>query len=49
MHHPLNRARFDPACGRVVSGYGILQPRVGTTLPLAGASAYATLFGGDAG
>jgi len=49
MHHPLNRARFDPACGRVVSGYGILQPRVGTTLPLAGASAYATLFGGDPG
>ncbi|HJT96735.1 MAG TPA: cyclic beta 1-2 glucan synthetase, partial [Rhodanobacteraceae bacterium] len=49
MRHPLNRARFDAARGRVVSGYGILQPRVGTTLPLAGASGYAMLFGGDPG
>ena len=31
--HPLNRARFDPERGRVVEGYGILQPRVTPTLP----------------
>ena len=49
MQHPLNRARFDAERGRVVSGYGILQPRVGTTLPLAGASDFARLFGGDPG
>jgi hypothetical protein len=29
--HPLNRARFDPARGRVVEGYGILQPRISVT------------------
>jgi cyclic beta-1,2-glucan synthetase len=32
--HPLNRPVFDPVAGRVVSGYGILQPRVSATLPL---------------
>jgi hypothetical protein len=49
MRHPLNRARIDPVRRCVVSGYGILQPRVGTTLSLAGASRYAMLFGGDPG
>jgi cyclic beta-1,2-glucan synthetase len=33
MAHPLNRARFDPGAGRVVEGYGVLQPRVAPTLP----------------
>mgnify|MGYP002266477427 CR=1 FL=1 len=33
MAHPLNRARFDPTRQRVVSGYGILQPRVTPALP----------------
>ena len=33
LAHPLNRAVFDPARGRVVRGYGILQPRVGVTPP----------------
>jgi cyclic beta-1,2-glucan synthetase len=28
LAHPLNRPRFDPAAGRVVEGYGVLQPRV---------------------
>jgi cyclic beta-1,2-glucan synthetase len=31
--HPLNRPRFDPQIGRVVEGYGLLQPRVTPTLP----------------
>lgn len=35
MAHPLNRAKFDQHLGRVVSGYGILQPRVTPTLPTA--------------
>ncbi|PZR99890.1 MAG: hypothetical protein DLM69_06930, partial [Candidatus Chloroheliales bacterium] len=30
--HPLNRPIFDPRTNRVVRGYGILQPRVETTL-----------------
>lgn len=33
MAHPLNRPRFDPQVGRVVEGYGVLQPRVTPTLP----------------
>ena len=33
MAHPLNRPRFDAKRGRVVAGYGILQPRVGVSLP----------------
>ena len=28
LAHPLNRPQFDPQQGRVVAGYGILQPRV---------------------
>ena len=31
--HPLNRAQVDPRAGRVVDGYGVLQPRVMPTLP----------------
>ncbi len=33
--HPLNQPRVDPVLRRVVSGYGILQPRVVTPLPQA--------------
>jgi cyclic beta-1,2-glucan synthetase len=32
MHHPINRPVLDPASNRVVSGYGILQPRVTPSL-----------------
>ena len=34
LAHPLNRPRFDAMQGRVVEGYGILQPRVAATLPV---------------
>ncbi|MBX9943670.1 MAG: glycosyl transferase, partial [Reyranella sp.] len=34
MAHPLNRPRVDPAQGRVVEGYGVLQPRVTASLPV---------------
>ncbi|MDT8436460.1 MAG: glucoamylase family protein [Gemmatimonadota bacterium] len=33
MAHPLNRPRFDPEAGRVVDGYGIMQPRITPSLP----------------
>jgi cyclic beta-1,2-glucan synthetase len=49
LAHPLNRAVFDAALGRVVAGYGILQPRVSTSLPGAGQSRYARLNGGEPG
>jgi len=34
MAHPLNRPRLDAAIGRVVEGYGVLQPRVTPSLPV---------------
>ena len=49
MEHPLNRPRFDAAMRRVVAGYGILQPRVGSALTAEGTSRYALLFGGEPG
>ena len=33
MAHALNGPRFDALCGRVVEGYGVLQPRVTPSLP----------------
>ncbi|MBF0859909.1 glycosyl transferase [Gluconobacter sp. LMG 31484] len=33
LAHPLNRAGFNAELGRVVEGYGILQPRVTPSLP----------------
>ncbi len=39
--HPLNRASFDPESGRITRGYGILQPRITSTLP---AEHEATIF-----
>ncbi len=49
MAHPLNRAVYDPALGRVVRGHGILQPRVGIALPSAHRSRFATIHSGDPG
>ena len=49
MAHRLNRPEFDPVRGIVNEGYGILQPRVGVSLPSAGRSWFVQLFSGDAG
>ncbi len=49
MQHPLNHPRFSAQSGRIESGYAILQPRVGISLPSAARSTYARLFGNDAG
>jgi cyclic beta-1,2-glucan synthetase len=49
LAHPLNRAEFDPARGRVVRGYGILQPRVGVSLPSANRSRFAAVHSGHPG
>jgi cyclic beta-1,2-glucan synthetase len=49
MAHPLNRPVFDPKRNRVVEGYGILQPRVGVSLPSASRSWFVRLFAGDVG
>jgi cyclic beta-1,2-glucan synthetase len=47
--HPLNRAGYDPASGRVTEGYGILQPRVGVSLPSAHRSRFAAIHSGHPG
>ncbi|MGH7536077.1 MAG: hypothetical protein ACREMG_10930, partial [Gemmatimonadales bacterium] len=49
LAHPLNRAVYDPALGRVVAGYGILQPRVGVSLPSAHRSQFAAVHSGHPG
>ncbi|MCK6576070.1 glycosyl transferase, partial [Myxococcota bacterium] len=47
--HPLNRPVHDPLTGRVVQGYGILQPRITPTLPDAGGTLTQRIFSGQAG
>jgi len=50
MAHPLNRPRFDPAIGRVVDGYGILQPRIVPSLPTGlGSTSYQRIVSGPGG
>jgi len=49
LAHPLNRAEYSPALGRVVRGYGILQPRVGVSLPSANRSLFAAIQSGQPG
>jgi len=49
MAHTLNRPVFDPKRGRIVAGYGILQPRVGVSLPNVRRSWFSRFFAGDAG
>jgi len=48
--HPLNQATFDPRAGRVTRGYGVLQPRITSTLPGEHeATIFQRLFSGSAG
>jgi cellobiose phosphorylase len=49
LAHPLNHAVYDPALGRVTRGYGILQPRVGVSLPSAHRSIFAAIHSGHPG
>jgi cyclic beta-1,2-glucan synthetase len=48
--HPLNRPAFDVRAGRVVDGYGVLQPRITPTIPTdRGTSLFQRIFAGPAG
>ena len=47
--HPLNRAEYDAERGRVVRGYGILQPRVSVSLASASQSRFAAVYSGHPG
>ncbi|PHQ24178.1 cyclic beta 1-2 glucan synthetase [Marinobacter guineae] len=49
LAHPLNRPVYDPARGRIVEGYAILQPRASISLTSASQSRFAKLFAGDSG
>jgi cyclic beta-1,2-glucan synthetase len=49
LAHPLNRPKFDPRTGLVVEGYGILQPRMGVSLPGSNRSWFVRLFAGEPG
>jgi cyclic beta-1,2-glucan glucanotransferase len=49
LAHPLNRPVYDARRGRVVEGYGILQPRVSISLRSAGRSRFARLVSGEGG
>ena len=47
--HPINRPRLDAVSGRVVEGYGILQPRVSVTMASAAGSLFARTYAGHTG
>lgn len=49
MEHPLNRPVFDPDTGVVVSGYGLIHPRIATDLTAATATDFARIFAGQGG
>ena len=48
--HPLNQATFDARSGRVTHGYGVLQPRITSTLPAEHeGSTFQRIYSGSAG
>jgi len=47
--HPLNQPQINPATGCVKQGYGVLQPRLGTSLIGSQRSRFARLFAGETG
>ena len=50
MAHPLNRPRFDPVESRIIEGYGLLQPRVTSSLPTRSeGSLFQRIFSGPSG
>ena len=49
LAHPLHAPHLSEDGGRVVRGYGILQPRVGVSILSAGVSKFAHIFSGRVG
>ncbi|HZZ14771.1 MAG TPA: glycosyl transferase, partial [Candidatus Sulfotelmatobacter sp.] len=49
LAHPLNQAILDPERGVVVTGYGILQPRVGVSVQSSVRSRLASIYSGQTG
>lgn len=49
IHLPYNRPRLNESKSRVIEGYGVLQPRIGTSLEAAMRSRLAGLWSGNPG
>ncbi len=49
LAHPLNRAEFDAASGKVIAGYTVLQPRTAIKPTSANQSLFTRVFTGDRG
>ncbi|MDR1101662.1 MAG: hypothetical protein LBL34_04845 [Clostridiales bacterium] len=49
MAHPLNRPKINIKRGRVVRGYGIMQPRITTSVTSANRSLFSKVFAGQGG
>ena len=50
MAHPLNRPQFSAELGRVIDGYGVVQPRVTPSLPMdREGSLFQRIFSGPSG
>lgn len=47
--HPLNRPVYDPAKGRIVEGYAILQPRASISMASAARSRFTKIYVGESG
>ena len=49
MAHPLNHPEYNIRKKRVTAGYGVLQPRVESSIPLTATSLYLNMQGSDSG
>lgn len=49
MAHPLNKPEIDQRTNSVISGYGIIQPRIGLHSPSAAKSFFTRIFAPEAG
>jgi len=49
MLHPLNSPEIDEKLGRVVDGYGLLQPKISMDLQASNMSAFSKIFAGQGG
>jgi len=49
MLHPLNAPEIDEKKGRVVDGYGLLQPKIAMDLQASNMSAFSKIFAGQGG
>lgn len=49
ISHPMNRAIVDRSKGRVVDGYGLLQPRISVSISSANSTVFSRIFAGQGG